>query len=366
MNNGQNAGIDAYHLPVFHLVDEDGAIGPDFFGEVAAGIARRGLRLLVLLLPGDGPGRSAAGVSGAPLRLPGIDCLDLAPASLAPAAVFSSETQLLSLLADLSERYDMILTAGGSGLPLNTLMVAAGTEKGRDGGGHVRSVDPARGIEGCAASLSDWLEDIWRQRPVWACVLIGGKSSRMGRPKHLIELGGGGTWLEATVSSLQPCVDGVVLSGAGSVPAALSGLPRMADVPGAAGPLAGILSAMRWLPGVSWLLVACDMPSLTAEAIRWLLDGRRPGRWAIIPRLQPDSHVEPLLAWYDCRCRPWFEELLLSGSLRIGEVAHRRQSHLPVIPEHHSTSWSNVNTPDELASLIEAIGQREKRGGYGH
>ena len=34
--------------------------------------------------------------------------------------------------------------------------------------------------------------------PVWGCVLIGGRSRRMGRPKHLIEAGGC-SWLERTV-----------------------------------------------------------------------------------------------------------------------------------------------------------------------
>lgn len=360
----RDGGSDGSALPVFRLVAGDGDMAPEFFWQVAAETARRGRRLLLLHLAGDSLRRSGPGPTDDFLPPSGIDRLDLCAASFSPVSSFSSEVQCLALLADLCQRYDMILVSGSPALRLNTLVVAAGAGGGREGGGHVRTIDPLRGAEGCAAILSEWAAELWQLAPVWACVLIGGRSSRMGRPKHLLTTGRGDSWLEATVAALQPRVDGVVLSGAGLVPEALAGLPRMADVPGAAGPLAGILSAMRWLPGVSWLLAACDMPSLTPEAIDWLLDSRDPGRWAVIPRRHPDSHVEPLLAWYDRRCRPWFEELLLSGSLRIGEVACHPQAYLPVIPEGLRQAWDNVNTPQELARLVDAVGSQAGQGGH--
>ena len=58
--------------------------------------------------------------------------------------------------------------------------------------------------------------------PVWGCVLIGGRSRRMGRPKHLIEAGGC-SWLERTVTLLGHCVEQVVIAGPGDVPATLVG-----------------------------------------------------------------------------------------------------------------------------------------------
>jgi len=184
--------------------------------------------------------------------------------------------------------------------------------------------------------------------PVWGCVLIGGRSSRMGRPKHLLKDRNGITWLERTVRLLRPFVADVVLSGKGEVPKSMNGLIRLSDVPDVAGPLSGILAAMHWRPAVSWLLVACDMPDISEDAVRWLLARRRPGVWGTVPRLQEGGSVEPLLAHYDCRCLPLFEDLVRTGCLRIGMVAVNANIETPVVPEHIRMSWRNVNTVEDL------------------
>ena len=111
---------------------------------------------------------------------------------------------------------------------------------------------------------------------------------------------------------------------------------------------------MRWQPAVSWLLIACDMPDISTEALSWLLGRRRPGCWGTVPRLQEDGYVEPLLAHYDYRCGPLFERLLASGSLRIGQIARQGKIETPLIPRQLSSSWHNINTPQELARSRQA------------
>jgi len=203
-------------------------------------------------------------------------------------------------------------------------------------------------LDAVLSCLVDRITEIWRETPVWACVLIGGKSSRMGRPKHLIEDDTGIPWITKTVGLLRPLVDGLVISGAGDVPSDLDDLNRLPDISGAVGPLAGILSAMQWRPSVSWLLVACDMPDIMEEAVNWLLEKRRPGIWGILPRLRDGGPCEPLLAHYDFRCRHLFEELVCSGSMRISTVAENPKIETPVVPEPLLPSWRNVNTPQDL------------------
>lgn len=365
MNEGLPASIDGYRLPVFRLMDEDGDIDPDLCRAVAEEFARRGLRPLAVRLSSDQRPASDPDLWRDELRLTGTDSLNLSCSPEAPPPGFSAAAQSLSLFADLCQRYDIVLATGDWGLPLNTLLIATDIAADPAAECHLRIADPAWGAGRVAGLLLSWLEELCRQVPVWACVLIGGKSSRMGQPKHMLRADGGRTWLEMTVSRLQPLVEGVVLSGSGHIPSALTHLVRVPDVPGVAGPLAGILAAMRWQPGTSWLLVACDMPSLTEEAISWLLDARRPGRWAIIPRRSRESHVEPLLACYDRRCRIWFEELHLSGSLRIGMVARRPQVHSPVIPAGYLPAWNNVNTPQELEMLSDHVNLQGKSGNNG-
>ena len=183
-----------------------------------------------------------------------------------------------------------------------------------------------------------------------ACLLIGGRSSRMGRPKHLIDGDNGLTWVENSVALLTPFVDEIILSGPGDVPSSLNSLRRLPDVDGVQGPLTGILAAMRWNPDACWLLIACDMPNISVAAVKWLLATRDGNSWGTVPRLHDDGFVEPLLALYEPQAKQYFEELCSSGILRISMVARRSRIATPVVPEELARSWSNINTPDELSS----------------
>ncbi len=181
-----------------------------------------------------------------------------------------------------------------------------------------------------------------------ACLLIGGRSSRMGQPKHLIRGVTGQTWVEHTVELLNPYVDEVVLSGKGDVPESLSHLIRIADLPEVAGPLTGILAVMRWKPDCCWLLIACDMPNITTDALEWLLASRSSGSYGTVPRLAEDGFVEPLLALYEAQARSYFEELAESKIFRISRVAKRSAISTPVVPGPLADSWRNINTPEQL------------------
>lgn len=183
--------------------------------------------------------------------------------------------------------------------------------------------------------------------PVWGCVLIGGRSRRMGTPKHLIQQNGL-TWIEQTVAILQQKVEQVVIAGAGELPASLAAVPRVDDVAGLGGPLAGILAAFRGYPGVSWLIVACDLPDMQGEALQWLLDCRRPGVLAVMPELAGDGRIEPLLAYYDHACRKLLEEMAAAGHRRMNLLQAAAGVITPQPSPDLCASWRNVNTPEDL------------------
>jgi molybdopterin-guanine dinucleotide biosynthesis protein A len=242
---------------------------------------------------------------------------------------------------------DLILVEGGYRLPA-VIWLEDGGQLPPEGGAALRSFGPEGRKEKVLAFLLEWIARVWQQTPVWGCVLIGGRSSRMGQPKHLLTDRHGTTWLERTVHLLQPLVTDLVLSGKGEVPECMQDIIRLPDIPGVVGPLSGILAAMRRYPSVSWLLVACDMPDIQEDAVRWLLSRRRPGVWGTVPRLQEGGPVEPLLAHYDFRCAALFEDLARTDCLRIGMVAENTGVETPLIPVWLRSSWRNVNTVAEL------------------
>jgi molybdopterin-guanine dinucleotide biosynthesis protein A len=134
------------------------------------------------------------------------------------------------------------------------------------------------------------------------------------------------------------------------VPAALADLRRLSDVPEADGPIAGILSAMRWAPHASWLVSACDLPNLSVDALRWLLSTRSPGVWATVPKLPGSPGAEPLLAHYDFRARPCLEDLVREATFRPAAILRTPQAISPSPPPGLIPAWTNVNTRSELGS----------------
>ncbi len=244
----------------------------------------------------------------------------------------------------LVKQFDLVMVEGAVDFPVqqieisSEIMVASGNLSWSGGDT----------LQEFMTGLMAKLDSLERRMEVWACVLIGGRSSRMGRPKHLIKDDSGVTWLERTTDILRPLVDGLVVSGGGMLPEKLSSVTRLPDIPGVAGPLTGMLAASRWQPMVSWLLVACDMPHISTEAVQWLLSGRRPGCWGQVPRLAEKEHCEPLFAWYDLRAAQIFEGQLYSGNLRIGTAAAHPKIDNPSIPASLCHAWQNFNSPDQV------------------
>ena len=253
-------------------------------------------------------------------------------------------------LAALARRYDVVLLECRSPMPCATVwLLGEGESEPPSGAGQVLAALP-RGpsrAETVRALLDRWLPEQWLRTPVYGCVLIGGASRRMGRPKHLLQ-SGGRTWIERTVKVLRPAVEHLVVVGAGELPDALAGVTRLPDVPDAEGPMAGILAAMRWAPWASWLAAACDLPNLRPEALEWLLATRAAGVWATVPLLAAARGVEPLLAHYDFRAGAILERLAADGRFAPSLVAEHPKVAAPTPPPHLASAWANVNAPGDL------------------
>ena len=200
----------------------------------------------------------------------------------------------------------------------------------------------------CADTVFNWLKTCMKNTPLWGCVLIGGRSSRMGYPKHLIDGGDGKSWLERSVDLLSSQVASIVISGQGDIPPLLNSLKRIDDLPGLSGPMAGISAVIKQYPFVSWIVMACDMPDITIESIRWIIEQQRPGRLAIIPQNPTTGRGEPLYGWYDFRCAPLFARLAGKGEMRMNRLGECVGVYSPVIPGKLVSAWRNVNRPEEL------------------
>jgi molybdopterin-guanine dinucleotide biosynthesis protein MobB len=261
---------------------------------------------------------------------------------------------LEELLIGMSPCYDLILVEGHKSTPLPKIWLHRNGEA--DCPPEVGEIllelpfDDTRPGK-TLAFLKTWLRAQWYKPPVLGCLLIGGKSTRMGTPKHLLPAGEGNapTWVEHIAGILGHHVEEVVIAGAGELPESLRSMKRLVDVAGVRGPMAGILAAMRWNPAATWLVAACDMPGISPEALEWLKSTRAPGRWAVMARLAEGSeHVEPLLALYDRRARQLLEARAQVKDFALQTLSKEVKVHVARPASIAPDAWKNINRPEEL------------------
>jgi len=262
------------------------------------------------------------------------------------------EAELAAVVADLAIAHDLVLVEGHKQTPMPKVWLASASDPAvPDGVVGVLATLPWTGERPQALHvlLDRLVAEHHARRPLFAGVLLGGASSRMGRPKQLLELAGT-SFLERVVAAVSGRASQVVLLGAGPVPEACAALLRLPDPPGPAGPLAGLLAALRWAPAATWIVAACDLPLFDAAAVGWLLDRRAPGRWAVLPR-SPSGRLEPLAAIYEPQARPLLERLAASGDAAPRHLAEHAKVVTPETPGAIAAALCNVNTAAELEAL---------------
>lgn len=202
-------------------------------------------------------------------------------------------------------------------------------------------------------------------QPVVGGILVGGASRRMGRDKAVLTVGGQ-TLGERVAGALGGHLDELVLLGDGPVPASLVHLPRLADAvleptKGArvgcaapAGPLAGILAALRSRPGATWVICPCDLPRVEPEAVAWLLSLDRPSDdtlAAVLPRADADGPPQPLFALYRPPALPLVEDIAAAGGRAPRRLAGMAGVEVVPVPTHLAHCWRDADTPADLARL---------------
>jgi molybdenum cofactor guanylyltransferase len=135
-----------------------------------------------------------------------------------------------------------------------------------------------------------------RREQFGAYILAGGRSSRMGRDKALLEIDGL-TMIDRAINLIRSVdIEPVVIGGTGETDKSLR-VQTIADEWPGAGPLGGIATALRNAQAPWNLVIACDMPYLTPQWLEFLLNQTVESSVdAIVP--MNEQGPEPLCAMY--------------------------------------------------------------------
>lgn len=348
--------LDLLPSPVLAICGWSGAGKTTLLEAAIPRLAARGLRVAVVKHDAHGVQVDRVGKDSDRLLRAGATVVLRAPEESFAHFPADADVDLECALRALATAHDLVLVEGHKDTPLPKVWLTdrAGTAPP----GSIVQLLATLPWEGdrVAAFLrlaEHFVHRHFATRPLLGGVLVGGASSRMGRPKHSARLGPL-TLLERVCGALAAHAESILLLGEAprTVPR-----PWLPDAPGLGGPLAGVLAALRWHPRAAWLITACDMPALTAAALAWVLEHRRPGTWAVVPA-DSDGRLEPLGAVWEPQMAPPLEDLALRGEQAPRLAARHAKVLTPILPEEFVSAFANVNTPAELAALRRTLTSR--------
>ena len=194
-----------------------------------------------------------------------------------------------------------------------------------------------------------------------AIVLVGGQSSRMGRPKEALDFGGI-PLLTRIVIELKRRFDEIVIVAApvstGQPRIEIPGLKIVHDETAFAGPLDALRRGLDTLDHGVAFVCSCDLPLLNSnvamELVAMLDDFD-----AVIPEV--GGKLQPLHAAYRKQCARAIETLAPSGEKRLTVAARsinaRRvdENELRRI-DPELRSFFNVNTPEDYQRALKLAG----------
>lgn len=185
---------------------------------------------------------------------------------------------------------------------------------------------------------------------ITGAVLAGGRSTRMGSNKALLEVDGV-RLIDGTVATLRGLFPEVLIIANDPQPYAGLGVPVHADLVPGKGSLGGIYTALTAAARPHIFCLACDMPFANPALIRFLC-ALAEGHDVVVPRTA--EGLQPLHALYGKGCLPPMRRQIEADRLKIDRlyeavrVRYVDEAEMRPYDPDRLSFW-NLNTREELA-----------------
>jgi molybdopterin-guanine dinucleotide biosynthesis protein A len=178
-------------------------------------------------------------------------------------------------------------------------------------------------------------------------ILAGGKSSRMGADKGLLDYQG--KPLVAHVLEAVSVISGRIHIITGNAEYEKWGYPLVQDILPGLGPAGGVLTSLKHASSDTVLICACDMPELSAGILQRMCARYRKNADVLVAAI--NGRREPLLAIYQTAILPKWEEMLNQGFRKMTDFLDQLETNIFEVtedPDYHPAMFKNVNTREDL------------------
>ncbi len=182
-------------------------------------------------------------------------------------------------------------------------------------------------------------------------LLAGGKSRRMGEDKRFLHVGER-TLFEQSLTVLRSIFRDVLIVIAQDSPSLETDAPVIRDLVPDCGSLGGLYTGLHQASTEHVFVVACDMPFLNQEAVRYVIGLKEE---ADIVMAEGENGLQPMHAVYSRRCLPVLEEMVRTHRLKIQDIVAHPSLKVRLINmaelsriDPEGRSFLNVNTPADL------------------
>ena len=183
-------------------------------------------------------------------------------------------------------------------------------------------------------------------------MLSGGQSRRMGQDKALLEYKGRPLIFHGA-DTLRAVFSQTVLLANRPEAYGFVDLPVLQDQIADCGPLGGLHAALADKRGSSVFLLACDLPLISPELVRFIHQAWDGEAYACVPLHL--GRLQPLCAFYTRHCLEPLENRLLRGQNKVMDFLDTIPiQQLPILPEspfYTEHIFFNINTPENYEKL---------------
>jgi molybdopterin-guanine dinucleotide biosynthesis protein A len=195
---------------------------------------------------------------------------------------------------------------------------------------------------------------------LYGIVICGGKSSRMGLDKSMIEYHEKPQryYIYEMLSSI--CGSVFISCNEGQEKEMNGSIPYLTDLPffENSGPVAGLLTAFAHYPDKDFLVTGCDYPFIKEADLIEFLSNIEDNKCAAAFFNPVENLYEPLLAYYSSECETSLWEMFHLKDYSLQQFL-KRQNAGKYIPRDTSIICS-INTPEELTAVRTFLKEKNK------